>query len=135
MGYFILTNNKMVKSNGESIIEKYRASHIEFLDNAFIHDVLVAARNYVHKGHKILTHPLSGSVKPGETPFKSICITVEKGQVDINSLMIIEDAIILAKNFSDFNNGYIDKGERILNDFRVIDYDLILSGLESAKNF
>lgn len=134
MKYFIITNNALVKED-KTIIEKYRASHVEFLENAFIEDVLVAARNYVHKGHKLLTHPLSGSVKPGETPFKSICITLENSTIDMESLMIIEDALIVSKNFIDFNNGYINKGEKILNDFRIIDHDLILNSLESAKNF
>jgi len=131
MKYFIITNNYLVK-NDKSITEKYNASHIEFLENVFIEDVLIAARNYIHKGHKLLTHPLSGSVKPGETPFKSICITLERSTVDMQSLMIIEDALMLSKNFTDFNKGYIDKGEKILNDFRIIDYDLILSGIESS---
>jgi hypothetical protein len=37
--------------------------------------VLVYVRDKIHKGHKLLTHPLSGSIKPNESPYKSVLIS------------------------------------------------------------
>ncbi len=57
-------------------------------------------RDKVHEGHELATHPLSGSVKPNETPYKTIMISEKKGVLDFNSLKIIEDSIATAKKNS-----------------------------------
>ena len=83
----IITNNSMVKEYYESSYE------ILFIDGQY-REVLVQARDRIHNGHKLLTHPLSGSIKPGETPYKSLVISKEAGRsLDINSLELIESAI------------------------------------------
>ncbi|GEM_PF-39400 len=116
---FIVTNNPMSKSSFE---DKYVVEYIEVGSQM---DVLKKARNYVHMGNRLLTHPLMGSVKPNETPYKTICISkkVEKG-VDLSSLEIIESAIATTEKFiRDFNTP--KWSEKILLDFQVIDLDLI----------
>jgi len=84
----------------------------------------------VHKGAKLLTHPLTGSVKPNETPFKSIMMSEEVGALDVDSLTMIESAIEVTNKF--LNNSEIKEWpERILDDFRLIDFRLIRSAIES----
>jgi hypothetical protein len=92
-------------------------------------DVLIEVRNHVHRNYKILTHPLSGSVKPNETPYKSVLLRRGSG-LDFESLSMIENAISVTEKL------YLSKepkkwDENILLDFRVIDYNLISSGIES----
>lgn len=116
---FIITNNPMSKSEFES---KYVVEYIE--DGTQI-DVLKKVRDYVHLGNRLLTHPLMGSVKPNETPYRTICISKKREEnVDLNSLDIIESAIATTEKFiRDFNiPGW---SEKVLLDFQVIDLDLI----------
>jgi len=85
------------------------------------------ARDKIHEGHKLLTHPLSGSIKPGQSPYKSVVISKEKGELDIESLRIIEGSIAVAKR------QVAEKEEpkwskEILEDFQLIDLDLIAGG-------
>ncbi len=88
----LITNNPKVKND-----ETIRCLK-EYVDGSY-RDVLIAVRDRVHKGHKLLSHPLSGSVKPNETPYKSVLISKEAGDMDLDSLQIIEDSIAVCDKF------------------------------------
>ncbi|MEW8994818.1 GrdX family protein [Clostridium sp.] len=115
---FIVTNNPMSKEKFEG---KYK---VEFIDVPQL-DILKKVRNYIHKGNRILTHPLMGSVKPNETPYRTVCVSTEVvNGVDLQSLEIIENSIVTTEKFlRDFNTP--QWSEKILADFQLIDSDLI----------
>jgi len=73
-------------------------------------------------------------VKPVETPFKSVAISVDPTTLDMQSLTIIEDAIMMAEKFKRTENRALTIPENILDDFRLIDFGLIISGLEGINN-
>ncbi len=111
----IITNNYLIfrlYSNDYPVIYKKKSYK----------EILKLARDYVHKGHKLLTHPLSGSVKPNETPFKTILISSFLGDLDMKSLSIIEKSIETADKFEEVVNDYSENIER---DFMEIDLSLI----------
>jgi len=111
MDYYI-SNNPLVR-------EKIR-ENLVFADT--FGDVLTAARDMVHKGHKLITHPLSGSIKPGETPYKTIIMSGKTDILDTDSLRIIEECILTARKFINKNR---QLNEKQINDFQLIDYTLI----------
>jgi len=90
-------------------------------------------RNKVHLGHRLLSHPLAGSIKPNETPYKSILISQKKEKnLNYDSLKIIEDSIQMTESL--IRNKKMRKWpDRILKDFSLIDNDLIRSAIESAQ--
>lgn len=98
---------------------------VRYLDTLEYTEVLIAVRDMVHSGHRLLTHPLSGSVKPFETPYKSIVVSSKaNASIDEDSLILISDAITMAEKFRrerHFN-------DKLLADFRLIDRDLIERG-------
>lgn len=122
MGFIIITNNDMVynKFKDQYKIELYDCS---------IKEVMVKVRDRIHEGYKMLTHPLSSSIKPNESLFKSIIISDDKDALDYNSLLIIENGIMTCDKFNKikYNIVYTDK---IIEDFKLID----LTVLESALN-
>jgi hypothetical protein len=101
---------------------------ITFIDGQYI-DVLIAIRDMVHKGSKLMTHPLMGSVKPNETPYRSIIIS-EGTTLDIDSLSIIENSIAVTERFQR-DNGVPCWNEAVLDDFRFVDLRLFESALDS----
>lgn len=114
----IITNNNISKEYYEG---KYKVIFVE----GSLMDVFTTVRDYVHKGHELLTHPLMGSVKPNETPYKTVAITYAfEKQVNFNSLMLIENSIETARKLL-VNKPTRDWPESVLEDFRVIDFDLI----------
>ncbi len=98
-------------------------------------DVLIVVRDMIHQGHKLLSHPLSGSVKPNETPYKSILISKSTGSLDVDSLQIIEDSISTCDKFmkNPIEYGYNNQ-DALLADFSEIDHGLIVAAIASASN-
>ena len=89
-------------------------------------DIFIIVRDMVHKGARILSHPLSGSLKPWETPYKSIVVSSSVGNLDLESLKYIENAIGVMKNRTASSYAYT---EDVLLDFSVIDLDLVNSAV------
>jgi hypothetical protein len=114
----VITNNPMSKDGFSSKFE------VSFIDGSVM-DVLRAVRDLVHVGHKVLTHPLMSSIKPNETPYRTILVTLRKeAAIDFYSLEIIENSISTTEKFiRDFN--IPNWNESVLKDFQLIDYDLV----------
>lgn len=101
---------------------------MEFYDCSY-EDVLKKVKEEVCKGYKLLTHPLSGSVKPNETPYKSVMVSRKSGETDLMGIEIIERAIASVSKFQFKSDKY---APQVYEDFRLIDYTLISSALPSA---
>ncbi len=129
MAYWLITNNAQVHQLYSDKYDRLLKKMI-YLPEADLIEVLTNVRDLVHQGHEILTHPLTGSIKPYETPFKSICISAEMGPVHFSSVTLIEESIGTAMKFLK-DRQPINYPESVLEDFRLIDLSLISSGIES----
>lgn len=124
----IIRVKKMIITNNDWVFKKYGDKfNIVYVDGTF-KDVLITVRDKLHLGHELLTHPLGGSVKPSETPYKSILISDEKNNINFNSVYMIENAIITYDKFNKEKLKYLD--EKRIEDLKLID----LTVLESALN-
>jgi hypothetical protein len=122
MNTIILTNNALVS-------EKMRRRGIIRYEAARNHlGILKLARDYIHAGHELLTHPVSGSIKPNETPFKTIALSADRKGLSYPSLELIEAAVASCEKFESScpSRSWPDS---ILKDFALIDYDLIRNAL------
>lgn len=120
-------------TNNEFVYERYKECMETIFDEDYLYlDILKIVRDKVHLGHELLTHPLSGSVKPNETPYKTIIISKEKGNLDRSGLGIIEESIISAEKFLN-NKATPIWSDRVLNDFRTIDLSLISPVMENLN--
>jgi len=121
--YTVITNNPLIKENQNE--ESYK-----FISGNFL-DVLIECRDCIHKGHKLLSHPLSSSLKPNETPYKSVIISKEIYKLDYESLEIIESSILTTKKFIKDKKQNKLLPANILEDFMLIDFSIISSAIES----
>ncbi|MFV0440603.1 MAG: GrdX family protein [Lachnospirales bacterium] len=115
-----VTNNPLVKDKIDS--DKY--NKVVFIDGTY-KDVLIKSRTMVHSGDKLLTHPLTSSIKPNETPYKTVILeNRNSSEVDLPSLEIIENSILVFDKFQNSKKTpiYI---ESVNQDFMLIDYDII----------
>ena len=87
-----------------------------------VSDVFTAVRDAIHKGARLISHPLSGSVKPNESPYKSVIVSTNRGDLDFQHLRMIEDAIATLKKLQ-VKHRVIDNATQ--QDFQIIDLDLI----------
>ena len=75
MKKLIVTNNPMVR-------ERYSQQYdLKYEETSFV-GVLKQVRDLVHRGYRLLTHPLSGSIKPNETPYKSVLLEESTGKIE-----------------------------------------------------
>ncbi len=119
--YIIVTNNPLV-------IEHYRDSQI-IIEQTYL-SVLEKVRDYIHLGHKLLTHPLAGSVKPNQNPFRTVLISRSSTSLDFNSLSLIENAIEVAnKMISEHQTP--SWGEEVRKDFQFVDKSHIDSAMRN----
>ena len=119
--HIIITNNPKVNEFFSDL-----AFEVILIDGGYF-EVLDETRKRVHLNYHLKTHPLSGSIKPNETPYKSIAIEKEN-HVDMMSLELIENAIeVYDRLQKDLKTPYWT--DQILDDFMVIDLDLIKHAL------
>lgn len=125
---------KILTNNSEVAKDFKEKNQMEYLEKSTYLDILHLTRDLIHKNHLLLTHPLSGSIKPNETPFKSIAVSDEPKEFDYQSLEIIENAIATTEKLLK-DSKVREWPEKIIGDFKLIDYNLIKSGIESIKQF
>ena len=116
----LLTNN--IKFLEEKGFLNDNSIELNFLEKDYI-GVLEEARNLIHSGYELLTHPLYGSVKPNETLYRSLVLK-KSNELDFASLSLIEEAIMTAEKFKK-NKQTPLWTEEVKDDFRVIDFDLM----------
>ena len=122
--YQIITNNPLVKAHYEA------QGNLRYEDVSYM-KIFILVRDLVQKGHKLLTHPLAGSVKPNETPYRSVLISLKpQVHVDVESEIIIEECIIAGRKFSPCDRQWPPK---ILEDFQYVDYNLISNVLTTLN--
>ena len=120
--YRILTNNPLVVS----CMEGRGLYTIEFHPEKSYREILVLARDKVYVGHTLYTHPLSGSVKPNETPYKSVIVSMVPHDFDQQGAEIISNAIAVCDKFVPCTRQYT---QRVLEDFQLIDYTLLCGAI------
>ena len=111
----LITNNPLAKERFSRMFQ------IEYYNKSYF-DILICVRDYIHKGHWLLTHPLSGSIKPNETPYKSVLISKQAKNLDLRSLSIIEESIVCCDKF---NKNHLQIPKHFCIDYMEVDCDFI----------
>ncbi len=116
---FILSNNPLVAGKYPALVRAVEEG---------VDEVFCAGRDEIHLGSLLINHPLSGSVKPNESPYKSLVLSTRRGAVDMKSLQLIEGAQEVLKKLGLKHRDY---PQRVLDDFQVIDLDLLDSAIQA----
>ncbi|WP_312811854.1 GrdX family protein [Sedimentibacter sp.] len=118
----------MIITNNDWVYQKFKDNcNVLFIEGSY-RDVLVKVRDKIQEGHELLTHPLSSSLKPNETPYKSIIISENKGTLNFDSVCIIENSIMAYDKFN--KNKLINLTDKIIEDFKLIDLTVLESALD-----
>lgn len=117
----IITNNPMVQN-----IKGYEVCWVEGSSQAVYYKVL----NFVGLGHKLLSHPLAGSIKPNQNPYRSIVVSKQKGQISEEDLKIISQCLEKVETMS-LETTRSDLKVNHAEDFQLVDKELLLNALDS----
>jgi hypothetical protein len=124
-----LNKKALVITNNPEVYKRYESNHQMVFVQGGYYDVLVEVRNLVHKGYELITHPLAGSIKPNETPYRSI--VVKQGtNTNLQSVEIIEASIQAYEKFERMTTKW---NQSTLEDFQFVDLKLFESALEDSS--
>lgn len=124
MKYTAVTNNRLV-------YETYRDQiHMVYREDLDYMGILIQVRDRIHQGWKLLSHPLAGSVKPNQTPFRSILMEEGSSVTHAESVILIEDCIGVLRKFLGDHPAPSWPSD-VLEDFQAVDLTLFESALDS----
>lgn len=126
----MITNNRLCRDKYGDRIQ------MEFLEDGSYMDVLLKTRDYIQKRWCLETHPMTGSLKPNQTPYKSILISDrEIDQDEFYSFeMTMENAIMACEKFQKIRKTP-DWPENLREDYRIVDLSLIEGALQKILQF
>ncbi|MEG0806088.1 MAG: GrdX family protein [Lachnospiraceae bacterium] len=123
----------LIITNNSRVVEKFNYA-TEVLVADTYEGVLLAARDYVHRGYLLVTHPLAGSLKPNQTPFRTIFLErTADGKLDISSVLMMESAIETFQKFMEIKP-CPQYNAKVKEDFKTVDLSLAENAI-AGKNF
>lgn len=122
----LVTNNPMVE-------EKINCIPKEYVEVDYGEVLQIVKQHIIKNNYVLLTHPLSGSIKPNETYYKSIILDDnQRPYTDLASLELIEDAEAVYDKFMK-NKMRPNWTEKVLKDFAYVDYYIMRSTFECMQ--
>ena len=128
--YRIVTNNRLCRDKYGSQVE------MDYLENGSYLDVLLKVKDYIQKGWCLETHPMTGSLKPNQTPYKSVMISnrpVDREDF-YNQEITMENSVSICQKFQAIRQTP-DWPEHLREDYREVDPSLIEGALQKILNF
>jgi|SRR5690554_4115163 len=118
---------KVIITNNPLVFNYNKKGKIIFLENKDYLDVLIKARDHIQNNYQLLTHPLSSNFLADKTFYKTIVLR-QAENLDIQSINLIEDAIILVRNSLNNRDRRIYT-DTIKGDLQLIDFEIIKQAL------
>lgn len=119
--FLIVTNNPLVRDCLGGYYE------LDFDGSRTYRDVLIRVRDYVYAGHGLYTHPISGSVKPNETPYRSVVVSKATKPFDAYESELVSSSV---QTYDKFTPRERVLTEKMVEDFQLIDYTLLCGALD-----
>lgn len=95
-----------------------------------IDQVLCRVLDLVLEGHRLLSHPLSGSVKPSINPYKTVMISTQPEKLDYRDVEIVQTCLEKVRDMRK-RPSIFSWGPNIDLDLKFLDCELVKSGIQS----
>ncbi|MDO4264902.1 MAG: GrdX family protein [Eubacteriales bacterium] len=113
-----------IVTNNPRVYEKYKEeTNVELLPK--YEDVLLRVRDLVYDRHVLLTHPQASSLKPNQTPYRSVVVYPKGSDDNMKDIMLIEKCIETFRQWQDIAKTPEDYEEKVAYDFQTIDLSVI----------
>ena len=123
----IVTNNPQVREflHSNQLENHYNLCWVE----GFTENVLIKVRDLCHTNYELITHPLTGSIKPNQTPYKTVVVEEKLTSGHMDSILMAEES--LGKALSLLESWPRPEIYKLyLDDFATIDLDFFKSYLQ-----
>ena len=111
-------------TNNDRVYNKYcDAVNSVWMDS--YEEVLIRARDMVYDRHILLTHPQAGSLKPNQTPYRSILVYPAEDNYSNESVILISDCIDIYYAWQNIAATPSEYYGNAREDFKTIDESII----------
>lgn len=111
-------------TNNDRAAQKWCGSVQEVIMIDSYEEVLEKTRDLIHTKHKLLTHPQASSLKPNQTPYRTILLYNEAGENQMEDIRLIEAAIDAFRKWSEVKK-VPEYSDKIAYDYKTIDISMI----------
>ena len=111
-------------TNNDRVYEKYKDITNVILVASY-EAVLIKVRDLVYDRHVLLTHPQASSLKPNQTPYRSVAVYPKGDEDNTKDIMLIEKCIETYRQWQDIAPTPPNYEERVANDFKTIDLSVV----------
>lgn len=114
----------IIITNNDRVYEKYKKEMRVILLDSY-EDVLIKTRDMVYNRHILLTHPQASSLKPNQTPYRSVVVYPKGEEDNMKDIMLIEKCIETYRQWQEIAPTPKNYAEKVANDFKTIDLSVI----------
>lgn len=111
-------------TNNDRVYEKYKDT-MKVLYIQSYEEVLVKVRDLVYDRHVLLTHPQASSLKPNQTPYRSVIVYPKRKEDNTEDILLIEKCLETYYQWQKIASTPKKYEERVAEDFKTIDLSVI----------
>ncbi len=111
-------------TNNDRVYEKYKDT-MKVLYMQSYEEVLVKVRDLVYDRHVLLTHPQASSLKPNQTPYRSVIVYPKRKEDNTEDILLIEKCLETYYQWQKIASTPKKYEERVAEDFKTIDLSVI----------
>lgn len=111
-------------TNNPRVYEKYRDT-LRVLSEDSYEQVLIRTRDMVYDRHVLLTHPQASSLKPNQTPYRSVIVYPQGTSDNTDDILLIEKCLETYRRWQEIAPTPEHYDDRVTYDFQTIDLSVI----------
>ena len=87
--------------------------------------VMIKVRDLVYDRHILLTHPQASSLKPNQTPYRSIAVYPKGNEDNMKDIMLIEKCLEVYYQWQEIAPSPAKYSDKVAYDFKTIDLSIV----------
>lgn len=111
-------------TNNPRVYEKYKDT-LKVLFEESYEQVLIKTRDMVYDRHILLTHPQASSLKPNQTPYRSVIVYPQETGDNTDDILLIEKCLETYSRWQEIAPTPRHYDDRVVYDFQTIDLSVI----------
>ena len=111
-------------TNNDKVYLKYK-DKLQCIFTEKYEEVLIKVRDMVYDRHILLTHPQASSLKPNQTPYRSVVLYPQGNEDNMKAILLIEKCLETFKQWQNISLTPENYSDKIAEDFKVIDLSII----------
>ena len=111
-------------TNNDRVYKKYKNEMQAILVDSY-EQVLIKVRDMVYDKHVLLSHPQASSLKPNQTPYRSVMVYPKGNEDNMKDIMLIEKCLEVYQQWQEIAPSPAKYSDKVAYDFKTIDLSIV----------